>query len=297
MLRRSTVDQMSVDVARAHVDRLCRIADADPPDLARVDALSLAGAEGPLPARLYVPRGLASPAPLLLFFHGGGYVTGSLDSHDVPARIFADEGRCLVLSVAYRLAPEHPFPAGPEDVRASYLSTLERAASLGADPTRIAVGGDSAGGNLSTGLARRARDEGLPPPLYQLMIYVGLDRVGSGGSRDALNNGYFLDEDVMKWFRRHYGGNADHPLISPLRASDFGGVAPAIIVTAGFDPLRDDAEIYAERLRDSGVKVEIWCEEPLIHDFLHFAGISKASLSATLRIGRAIRRAFWPDTS
>lgn len=233
-----------------------------------------------VPVRVYAPSG-ARNVPALLYYHGGGYVIGALDGYDPGCRYLAKHTGCKVISVDYRLAPEHPFPAAHDDAWAVFDAIREAPQALGVDPKRIAVGGDSAGGCLATAVAIRALREGGTPPCFQLLIYPSVDALRDTDSfRDLIDEGYVLDRPLYEWFTKHYlppgltreTFEEDYRL-SPMRAKSFAGLAPARIVTAGFDPLRDEAEDYAQRLQAAGVRVELRCHETMVHGAWNFAGV------------------------
>jgi acetyl esterase len=220
---------------------------------------TIPGPGGPLRLRIYTPHG-QGPFPLLVFFHGSGFVLCSLDTHDGICRNLAAGAGCVVASVDYRLAPEHPFPAAPEDCLAATSWCAAHAAELGADATRIVVGGDSAGGNLAAVTALRIRDEGGPKLAGQLLMYPVTDWHTPGWPSYAANaEGYGLTRATMEWFWGHYladpATEAAHPHAAPLQAKDFSGLPPALITSAEYDPLRDEAEAYAKKLRAAGVTV------------------------------------------
>ncbi len=240
--------------------------------VAEVRPVSIPGPAGVIPARHYRPAG-SGPAPLLVFFHGGGWVFGDLDTHDSVCRLICRDAGVQVLAVDYRLAPEHPAPAAVDDAYAAYRWARERAVDLGADPRRVAVGGDSAGGNLAAVVTRMARDAGDPLPSLQWLIYPVTDLRGQTRSRSLLGDGFLLTKDDMDWFQGNYlrGSGIDEtdPRVSPLLADDVSGLSPALIVTAGFDPLRDEGAQYAARLREAGVAVDHRQMSSMIHAFLN----------------------------
>jgi acetyl esterase len=241
---------------------------------------------GGLRARLYRPR--AAAGGLLVFFHGGGFVVGDLDTHDVPCRFLAERSGAAVLSVEYRLAPEHRFPAAVDDALAAFNWARDHAAELGADPGRIAVGGDSAGGTLATVVAR------LADPAFQLLIYPGADWNADTYSRRRFADGFLLTAEDIAFYRDHYLADeaaALDPRASPLLAEYLAGSAPAYIATGGFDPLRDEAEEYARRLAAAGVPVALRRHEGLIHGFVNAVGISRAAALATAEMAGALRTA------
>lgn len=254
--------------------------------------LRLALGDRALNARRYRPAGLPAAAPALLFLHGGGFALGSLDSHDRPCRWLAAAARCVVVSVDYRLAPEAPFPAAVEDSVLAFRALVAAAASLGIDPARIAVGGDSAGGNLAAVVAQQVADDPVRP-CFQLLFYPTVDMTSSFASIRSLAQGFFLENDSIQWCKGHYLGSRDDrdPRASPL----FGrldGLPPALVQTAGFDPLRDEGEAYAEALRQAGVEVDLQRYEGLIHGYLNMAGGLRAAQPALDAAAAALRRAF-----
>lgn len=245
---------------------------------------------GDLPGRLYVPTGASSPGPLLVFFHGGGWVYGDLDSHDPPCRFLAERSGVRVLSVAYRLAPEHPFPAAADDAVAAYHWVAEHAASLGADVTRLGVGGDSAGGNLAAVAALEAARSGLPLAL-QVLIYPATDATTRRRSRALFGKDLYLTEEFMDQVLPMYvPDDADRadPRVSPLLADVPEGLAPAYVATAGFDPLRDEGEAYARRLADAGVPVELRRFTDQIHGFLNIVGVGRSAKAAAAEIADVV---------
>jgi acetyl esterase len=230
-------------------------------------------AAGAVPARLYVPTGEAS-GTLVVFFHGGGFVFGSLDSHyDVTCRALSAGAGCHVLSVDYRLAPEHPFPAAVEDADLALGWAAAEAAALGADPHRIVLAGGSAGGNLAAVAALRAHDRGGPRACGQLLFYPVADAPGPTPSYRDFAEGFYLTQADMAWFWQQYvpdPASGTDPAAAPLRAPDLAGLPPALVITAGHDPLRDEAEAYAARLREAGVPVVLQRYPGTIHGFLAF---------------------------
>jgi acetyl esterase len=229
----------------------------------------LPGPAGDLPVRVYRPDDTGG-LPLLLWFHGGGWVTGNLDTHDQLCRQLCDAAGIVVVSVDYRLAPEARFPAAVDDCVAAYEWALASASEVGADPARVAIGGDSAGGNLAAVVALVARERGLPQPRLQLLVYPVTDHEFESAAMIDNAKGYFLEADGMRWFYSHYTRDAsdvDDWRCSPLRASDHSGLAPAVVVTAEFDPLRDQGEAYGEKLRAASVPTEIIRADGIIHGF------------------------------
>ncbi len=255
-----------------------------PIEVAEVRDLVAAGR----PARLYVPDE-PGPRPLLVYFHGGGFVAGDLDTHDAPCRVLCRHGGARVLSIDYRLAPEHPFPAWVEDALAAYDWARAHAAELGADPARVAVGGDSAGGSLATVVAQERRDA---PPALQLLIYPSVDVTGPRRSHELFAEGFFLTSALIDWYARYFlpdGSDASDPRRSPLLAPDLSDLAPAIVITCGFDPLRDEGEDYAERLRQAGVPVLAHRFRGMFHGFINSGGVSPACRGAVTEVAGMLR--------
>ncbi|WP_033292976.1 alpha/beta hydrolase [Amycolatopsis jejuensis] len=246
-----------------------------------------------LEATLYTPGGLPEPSPLLVFLHGGGWVVGSRATHDNAARYLAKQAGVRVLSVEYRLAPEVTFPGAAEDAVAAFDFAYAKAADLGADPDRIAVGGDSAGGNLAAVVALETTRRGGPAPAFQLLIYPAVDFTTRRRSRDLFADDLFLTDDAIGWFEGHYvpeGTDKADPRLSPLCATDHSGLPPAYVVTAGFDPLRDEGEAYAEKLRAAGVPVAVSRQADLIHGFLNFTGVGTRFREAVSELAGALRQ-------
>ncbi|SPM34519.1 Acetyl esterase/lipase, partial [Mycobacterium rhizamassiliense] len=254
--------------------------------------LTIPGPDGPLRARHYLPT-IAGPAPLLVFFHGGGFVVGDIESHDGLCRMICRDAGIHVLSVDYRLAPEHKAPAAVDDCFAAYRWALGHAADLGADPSRIGVGGDSAGGNLAALVALRSRDEGIRQPALQVLLYPVLDLCEETRSRTLFSDGFFLSRQDRDWFTELYLGGtglaADDARVSPLKAADLSGLAPALVLTGGFDPLRDEGNEYAAALRSAGVSVDHRQFDALTHGFASLAPFGGGSADAVAATISAIR--------
>lgn len=249
-------------------------------------------AEVPIPARLYRPDGLEEGSPLLVYFHGGGFVVGSVNSHDNTCRFLARTADVRVLSVDYRLGPEHPFPAAPRDAFAAFSYAARHADELGADPSAIAVGGDSAGGNLAAVTSYQALRAGGPLPAFQLLFYPATDWSRQTRSKQLFADGFFLTADDIEWFNGHYLPDRERrtdPLASPLLADDLRGMPPTYLATAGFDPLRDEGAAYAERLREAGVPVAYHCHPDLIHGYVNFIGIGRRFREAVAEAAGALR--------
>lgn len=261
--------------------------------VADVTELTIPGPAGPLRARHYRPTGASGRLPLLVFFHGGGFVIGDLDTHDDLCRLISRDGGIGVLSVDYRLAPEHKAPAAADDAYAAYRWALDHTDDLDADADRIAVGGDSAGGNLAAVVSQRCRNSGVRLPALQVLIYPAVDVCSDTRSKTLFADGYFLTKRDMNWFMDHYldGAEVDSrdPIVSPLLADDLSGLPPALVLTGGFDPLRDEGNAYAEALRAAGVPVDLREERSLVHAFANFFPLGGDSATATDAMISAIR--------
>ncbi|MCS7206713.1 MAG: alpha/beta hydrolase [Dehalococcoidia bacterium] len=244
---------LSVEEARNLMRTLA--ARAPRPPVAKVEDRTIPGPGGPIPVRLYWPQ-TGTPVGLVVYYHGGGWVLGDLDTHDAPCRHLANASQCLVIAVHYRRAPEHKFPAAVDDAEAAARWAVQNASAWGLSPRRVALAGDSAGGNLVAAVTLRAKERGGPSFAGQVLIYPVTDYTLDRPSYLQNAEGYLLTREGMRWFWGHYLARAEdgaHPLASPLRAPDLTGLPPAIILTAEYDPLRDEGEAYAERLAQAGV--------------------------------------------
>jgi acetyl esterase len=283
-----------VEEARAHRRLEAQIVGERPPlPMARIEAVQIPGPAGTLAARLYVPPEPATdPPPLLVFFHGGGWVIGDLETHDGPCRFIAANSGACVLAIDYRLAPEHPFPAAAEDALAAYAWASENAEALGCDRSRVAVIGDSAGANLAAVVCLLARDQGAPPPTMQLLIYPVTECSEERPSRLTLGDGFLLTRPDMDFFEDSYlppGADRSDPRVSVLQAGDLGGLPPAYVAVAGFDPLRDEGVAYGERLREAGVPVSLHLHPGLVHTFANLTAICPSARQAMLEACGALR--------
>jgi acetyl esterase len=260
----------------------------------QVRDFTIEGPGGPIPIRVYVPR-QAEPSPALIYFHGGGWVLGGLDSHDHVCRALANSVPCTVFSVEYRLAPEHKFPAAVDDSFAATAWIGDHASEMQIDPARIAVGGDSAGGNLATVVSQIARERGGPHLVFQLLIYPATDMRMAMPSIDENADAPILSKGAMHWFLNHYlNGEEDrtNPLASPLLANDVSGLPPAFIVTAECDPLRDEGEAYGQLLRRQGVRVDLECYAGMPHGFFSMAAGLDTARRAVADAVERLRLAF-----
>ena len=261
--------------------------------------LQIPSADGEIPARYYAPptapQDYRQQAPLMVYLHGGGFVMGDLDTHDEACRILSRHGIMHVLSVGYRLAPEHPFPAALDDAWSAWQWACAHAARFGADANRMAIGGDSAGGNLAAVTTQRIIASGERPPSAQLLLYPATDGHAdvSRPSRELFGDGLFLTNADREAFTKAYIGGttvaSDDPRVSPLRAQDLAGQPPALVVTAGFDLLRDEGEAYADALRAAGNRVELRRYASMSHGFFNLTGICRGAREAAIEVAAAMR--------
>jgi acetyl esterase len=295
------LDQLSA--ARAHPPHELPLAEArrqmeasavvlgPAPEIASVEDRRIPGPGAEIPIRIYRDSS-ARPAPGVVYFHGGGWVLGSINSHDKLCRELAREAGAVVVSVDYRLAPEHKYPAAAEDAYAATCWVAEHAAELGIDPGRRVVAGDSAGGNLAAAACLMIRDRGGPPPALQVLVYPITDFNLDTPSYLENAEGYFLTRDSMAWFWRQYlnsPADGEVAYVSPLRAADLSSLPSALVLTARYDPLRDEGRAYAERLFQAGVAVELVEYEGLIHGFLRRTDAFDKAKDALRRIAKAIK--------
>jgi acetyl esterase len=292
------IEAMTPAEAREQMEATARARKAEPLPVARVEERTMPGPGGPIRLRLYWPTasGSGRPVPAIIYYHGGGHVIGSLDTHDLIARNLCAGAEALVASVDYRMGPEHKFPAAVEDSFAALEWVQGNAAELGADPSRLGVHGDSAGANLAAVVALMARDAGAPPLLLQSLVYPVTDYTMSLRSYEKFASGYgILTREAMVWFQQHYlrgPADAEDWRASPIRAASLAGVAPAIVITAECDVLHDDGQGYAEALRRAGVAVE-YCEYPgMIHAFFGMVPAVDDAMNAQRAVWAAFRRAF-----
>ena len=261
----------------------------------RSEALSFDGPVGPVPLRAYRPAVQDPAAPVMVFAHSGGGVIGDLDSADAFCRILAGAAHCAVVSVDYALAPEHRFPAGLEDVLAAYRWVRAHADRFGAEPGRAAIGGDSMGGNFAAVITQQLKQAADPQPVLQLLIYPAVDMASETPSMTTYADAFPLSRRTMDWFTGHYFGPDADPAdlrASPMKAEDLSGLAPAVVITAGFDPLVDQGEAYARRLKDAGTPVAYRCYDGLVHGFTAFTGAVPAVDTACREIAGMVKEGF-----
>jgi len=282
------------EARRAYRESRAALAAAPLP-LEEIRELSIPGPAAPMRARLYRPRAAATPLPGMAYFHGGGFVYGDLDTHDGVCRGIAHSASCAVVSVDYRLAPEHRFPAAVEDAVAATRWISANASALGMDAERLVVAGDSAGGNLAAVVALAAREAGGPKIAMQVLVYPVTDFAAESESVARFREGYLLTRASLRWVKRTYlrdDRDAQDWRASPLRSRDFSGLPPAYVITAGFDPLRDEGRAYAERLMQAGTPATLECFEGQVHGFLVMGGAIAAAGHAIQRIGQMLRMRF-----
>jgi acetyl esterase len=287
------ISELGVDEARALLESLNALA-GPAPEVAKVEDRTFAGPAGDVQVRIYRPTDDPSPQPVLVWFHGGGWVLGSIQAGDHTCRALANQAGVVVVSVEYRLAPEHPYPAGRDDCYAALVWVAAYAAELGIDRDRIAVGGDSAGGNLAAAVALMVRDRGGPALRFQLLVYPVTDALMSHRSVQENAEGYMLTADAMKWFVELYldpGVDPRDPYVSPIYAADVSGLPPALVITAEFDPLRDEGEAYGKRLQAAGIAAKVSRYDGMIHGFFGMTAMIDAAQPAVDEAAHALREA------
>jgi acetyl esterase len=289
------LNEMSPADARVAAEGFKALA-GEPEEIADVSDRTIPGPGGEIPIRIYTPAGTGSgPLPCLIYYHGGGWVLGDIDGTDNICRMVANRTGCKIASVGYRLAPEHKFPAPLDDCYTALEWVAANGGSIGVDTGRLAVGGDSAGGNLAAAVALRARDEGGPALRMQLLVYPVTNHDFSTASYQTNGNDYLLTQDMMRWFWDHYLNGADDSkkaMVSPLQADSLNGLPRAFVLTGEFDPLRDEGEAYAERLREAGVKVVHKRYDGQIHGFWQMPGIFPSAMQAADDSAAELKAAF-----
>ena len=285
--------QLTPAAARAQFEEAAPKLDARPATMARVEEVQIPVEGGEIACRLYTPELGGAGRPVLVYYHGGGFVVGSPASHDATARALAQRTGALVASPDYRLAPEHRFPTAPEDCWRALRWVADNAAAFGADGARIAVAGDSAGGNLAAVTAIRARDEGLALAL-QVLIYPVAATAPESASAHAFAEGYLLSRKSLLWFIAHYLGDGDpnDPRFAPGLAAELSDLAPALVLVAEFDPLRDEGIAYAGQMMTAGNTVELTCHGGMVHGFVSLAGVVSEGRRALNRIADKLLEAF-----
>lgn len=287
--------QLTAEQAREMFAALMALAGPKDVPIGKTENISIPGPECEIPARIYSPVAAGSDAqPTLIFFHGGGWVIGDLETHDGLCRLFANEGAFKVITVDYRRAPEHPFPAAVEDAFAAASWIEANAAKLGVDPNRIAVGGDSAGGGLAASVAQMAKAAGAPHIGFQLLMFPVTHIGGQTPSLHDFAKGYFLETETLEWFYRQYAPNEKDrtdPRASPLLAEDLSGLPEAYVMLAGYDPLHDEGLYYAEKLRAAGVQVTVADYPDLVHDFIYMQAVLPQAHGAVSAAAKAVAAA------
>ena len=290
-----SLDELSPDEAKAAYEERALTLTYKNVDIGKTQDLDIPGPLGDIPIRIYHPVGMTGPLPVLVYYHGGGWVIGSRNTHDGLCRLIANKGPFVVVSVDYRMGPEHPFPAAVQDSVAALNWTAENSAKYKGDPKNIAVGGDSAGGNLSAVVSLIARDGKRNLPKFQWLIYPATNMEMSTPSHEKFAEGYFLTKPLMEYFQGNYMKRAEDRKdwrASPLLADSLAGLPPALVQTAGFDPLQDEAIAYAERMNSEGSKAVHTHYEGMVHGFINLGGvIDKATVAVDEGVA-ALRKAF-----
>ena len=285
-------NEMSVEEARLAILQLFKV--ENPEQVASVEDRKIPTVNGDLPLRIYTPTG-DGPHPILMFFHGGGWVVGNLESHDAMCRVLTNAAQCMTISVDYRLAPEHKFPAAPDDCYEATKWAVLNAAALGGDPQRVAVGGDSAGGNLAAAVALMAGDRGAPSLAYQLLLYPVTNHAFDTESCKQNGEGYLLTKKDMVWFWDHYLANdadAANPYAAPMQAKELSELPSALVITAEFDPLRDEGEAYAHRLQNEGVTTQRTRYDGMMHGFFGMPAVLDKGKQAINEATAALKKSF-----
>ena len=284
--------------ARAFYRERRALLQPEPQAVAQVQELLATGPHGPIPLRLYRPMPAYATAPgslpVLVYYHGGGWLMGDLDTHDTLCRELANAAGCAVVAVDYRMAPEHRFPAAVDDALAATRWVHQQAGALGLDAARLAVGGDSAGGNLAAVVALAARDAGNLPIRFQLLIYPATDMRRGAPSHETKGQGYLLTQDTLAYFHDHYIDDVAHDLdwrASPLLHTDLRKLPPALVITAGYDPLRDEGLAYSQRLSEAGTRATHLCFERQIHGFITMGRVIDEANDAVALCAAALQRA------
>ena len=294
-MRLPELHTMTPKAAREFFDGSLKLVLGNPEKVSKVEDAKITGPAGPIPIKIYTPEG-KGPFPIFVYIHGGGWVLGNIPMGDNFCRAIANKSSCVVVSVEYRLSPEHKFPAAVDDSYAAVEWVAGNANRINGDSARVAVGGDSAGGNLSAVVSLKARDKGRKFPIYQVLIYPPTDlSEHTTNSIKECSEGYYLTGADMIWFGDQYfekGQDRRVPDASPLLAPDLSNLPPALIITAGFDPLRDEGEAYGERLKKAGVPAKVSRYSGMIHGFITMDGVIDKSKDAASEIAANLREAF-----
>jgi acetyl esterase len=294
-IRTSPIDGLTPELSRQQINKFSKLFGAGEVPLNNITDRNIPGPKNSIPVRIYSPfKQSAEPLPALLYFHGGGWVQGSIETHDTICRLLALYSGGLVFSVDYALAPENKFPAAVNDCLTAFTWVKVHAKELNADPRLIAVGGDSSGGNLAAVLCQQTPKDTCP--MFQLLFYPALDGRLSSHSHTVFKSGFFLTREKIDWFLEQYTedfkAQREDPRLSPSEQTDLYGQPPALIITAGFDPLRDEAYDYHTRLLDSGVKSEYLQYDTMVHAFLNMAGVINQGNDALVHAGKSLRMAW-----
>ncbi len=298
-VRTTPIEDLTPMESRAQLATFARLLGGKPAPVAAVEEIVIPGPGGDIPARLYRPLNAPTgPLPVLVFYHGGGWMQGDLETHDQPCRLLANKSGGLVLSIDYRLAPEHKFPAAVDDCLAAFRWVRDNGADIGADGERIAVGGDSAGGNLSAVVCQQIAQAGEAGPMFQLLLYPATDYRLATRSFELFADGFFLTRERIDWYLGLYLDDlaiqGPDPRFSPALTEDLTGQPPALVITAGFDPLRDEGRDYHQSLLAAGVKSDYLQYDGMIHAFINMAGVLPQGVDALARSAAALKAAWTP---
>jgi len=297
LVRDIPMSEMTPEISRNQLATFAKLLGGGPTPVGAVENRTIPGPDGDIPVRLYRPANAGEgPLPILIFYHGGGWIQGDLDVHDEPCRRVANTSGGLVISIDYRLAPEHKFPAGVEDSLAAFRWVRDNAGVIGADVNRIAVGGDSAGGNLSAIVCQQIAAAGEPGPMFQLLIYPATDSRMETKSFGMFEEGFFLTRERIDWYLELYLNDFEAEKqdlrFSPVFAEDVSNQPQALVITAGFDPLRDEGRNYHERLVAAGVNSKYLQYDGMIHAFINMAGTLPQGADALTKSGEALKEAW-----
>jgi acetyl esterase len=282
---------------RHEVDRAAAMLGANVGRAVQTRDIEIPGGDGPIRARIYEPTNSPETGPLLLYYHGGGFVLGSIESHDSVCRYFAEQSHVRVVSVDYRLAPEHPFPAAIDDAIAAFNHVVKHARHFRSTPGQVAVAGDSAGANLAAAVAHDAVRNGSTPPLLSLLLYPATDVTGNHTSHQLFGEGFLLDQETLLWYRDQYLPDEQHhtdPRVALLDDTQLPGLPPTWVFTAGFDPFRDEGRTYARQLRSAGTIAHHRNYHGLLHGFANFVGADREARAAMLDIANTLKDALHP---